>query len=169
MTLQIQPIEMEISTVELLEKNQVKVIDILNNIFVNESMLSSKTRNCHWNVVGPNFSELHRFFDEQHIQLDCIINQIATRRKVLGGNSNALMTEFLVKISLKESPKQYPEALQMIFNLLRDHKVMILNLRNDLETCIMECHDMNTSNFLTDIVEKHEKMVLMLMVFLDTK
>ena len=169
MTLQIKPIEMEMLTLGLLEKNQIKVMDILNNVFVNESMLSSKTRNCHWNVAGPNFIELHRFFDVQHQQLNCIIDQIAARSKIAGGKSIASMTEFLVKISLKDPPKQYSEALQMVFNLLQDHKVMIRSLRNDLETCIIECHDMSTSNFLTDIMERHEKMVCMLMVFLDTK
>lgn len=167
MTLQTKTIKMGISTIGLLEKNQVKVVDILNKVLANESILSTKTRNYHWNVIGPNFSELHKFFDEQYGQLDDIIDQVAERSRALGGKSIATMTEFLVKTDLKEHSKQYPEALQMVFNLLQDHKVIIRNLRKDLETCASEYNDMGTSNFLTDLMEKHEKMAWMLRAFLE--
>jgi len=167
MTLQTKTIEMGMSTIGLLEKNQVKVVDILNKILANESVLSIKTRNYHWNVIGPNFNELHKFFDEQYGQLDDIIDQVAERSRALGGKSIGTMTEFLVKTSLKEHPKQHPEALQMAFNLLQDHKVIIRNLRKDLETCASEYNDMGTSNFLTDLMEKHEKMAWMLRAFLE--
>lgn len=167
MTLQTKTIETGISTIGLLEKNQVKVVDILNKVLANESVLSIKTRNYHWNVIGPNFSELHKFFDEQYGQLDDIIDQVAERSRALDGKSIATMTEFLVKTDLKEYSKQYPEALQMVFNLLQDHKVIIRNLRKDLETCASEYGDMGTSNFLTDLMEKHEKMAWMLRAFLE--
>ena len=169
MTLQTKPIEMGMSTIGLLEKNQVKVVDILNKVLANEFVLSIKTRNYHWNVIGPNFSELHKFFDEQYGQLNDIIDQVAERSRALGEKSIATTTEFLVKTSLKEQPKQYPDALQMVFNLLQDHKVIIRNLRKDLETCASEYNDMGTSNFLTDLMEKHEKMAWMLKAFLEVK
>jgi len=167
MTLQTKAIEMEMSTIGLLEKNQVKVVDILNKTLANESVLSLKTRNYHWNVIGPNFSELHKFFDEQYGQLDDIIDQVAERSRALGGKSIATMTEFLVKTGLKEHPKQHPDALQMVLNLLQDHEVIIRNLRKDLETCASEYGDMGTNNFLTDLMEKHEKMAWMLRAFLE--
>jgi len=169
MTLQTKTIEMGMSTIGLLEKNQVKVVDILNKVLANEFVLSVKTRNYHWNVIGPNFSELHKFFDEQYGQLDDIIDQVAERSRALGEKSIATITEFMVKTSLKEKPKQYPDALQMVFNLLQDHKVIIRNLRKDLETCASEYNDMGTSNFLTDLMEKHEKMAWMLRAFLEVK
>lgn len=167
MTLQTKTMGM--STIGLLEKNQVKVVDILNKILANEFLLSIKTKNYHWNVIGPNFSELHKFFDEQYGQLDDILDQIAERSRAMDGKSIATMTEFLVKTSLKEQPQQYPEAQQMVSNLLGDHEIIIRNLRKDLETCASECHDMGTNNFLTDLMEKHEKMAWMLRAFLGGK
>jgi starvation-inducible DNA-binding protein len=167
MTLQTKTMEM--STIGLLEKDQTEVVDILNNVLANEFVLSTKTRNYHWNVIGPNFSELHKFFDEQYGQLDDILDQIAERSRAMGKKSIATMTEFLTKTSLKEQPKQYPEAQQMVSNLLMDHETIIRNLRKDLETCASEHHDMGTSNFLTDLMEKHEKMAWMLRAFLGEK
>lgn len=169
MTLQTKTMEIGMSTTGLLEKNQVEVVDILNKTLADEFVLSTKTRNYHWNVVSSNFSELHKFFDEQYGQLDDILDQVAERSRAIGAKSIATMTEFLVKTNLKEQPKQYPEARQMISNLLGDHETIIRNLRKDLETCASKYQDMGTSNFLTDLMEKHEKMAWMLRSFLDGK
>jgi starvation-inducible DNA-binding protein len=79
------------------------------------------------------------------------------------------MTEFLALSSLREHPKKNPEARQMVSNLLADHETIIRNLRKDSETCASECHDMGTNNFLTDLMEKHEKMAWMLRAFLNDR
>jgi starvation-inducible DNA-binding protein len=42
------------------------VVDILNRLLADEVLLYLKTRNFHWNVVGPQFSELHKFFEAQY-------------------------------------------------------------------------------------------------------
>ena len=38
------------------------VIEILNKILCDENLIYIKTKNYHWNVVGPDFSERHAFF-----------------------------------------------------------------------------------------------------------
>jgi starvation-inducible DNA-binding protein len=49
------------------------VIQILNNTLCDEYILYTKTRNYHWNVVGSDFNERHKFFQEQYEALDEII------------------------------------------------------------------------------------------------
>ena len=39
------------------------VVEVLNTILADEYLLYTKTRNYHWNVVGPRFNDLHRFFE----------------------------------------------------------------------------------------------------------
>jgi starvation-inducible DNA-binding protein len=66
MTLQTKTAEMGMPiNTGLLEKNRIEVVDILNTVLANEFLLSTKTRNYHWNITSPNFSELRKFFDEQ--------------------------------------------------------------------------------------------------------
>ena len=43
------------------EDSREKVIDILNTLLADEFLLYTKTRNYHWNVVGPQFNDLHKF------------------------------------------------------------------------------------------------------------
>ena len=42
------------------------VITILTKLLADEYVLYTKTRNYHWNVVGPQFHDLHKFFETQY-------------------------------------------------------------------------------------------------------
>jgi hypothetical protein len=47
----------------------------------------------------------------------------------------------------------------MISKLLGNHEQIIRNLRSDLEICDIKYHDIGTNDFLTDLMEIHEKMI----------
>jgi len=57
----------------------------------------------------------------------------------------------------------------MVGNLLEDHGAVIRTLRKDLETVAKDHGDMGTSDFLTGLMERHEKMAWMLRAFLEGK
>ena len=54
-------------------------------------------------------------------------------------------------------------------NLLADHEALIRALRVDLETCADRYHDIGTNDFLTGLMEKHEKMAWMLRAYVEGK
>lgn len=137
-------------------------INILNKLLSDEYVLYTKTRNYHWNVKGPDFSELHKFFEAQYEELNEIIDETAERVQQLGGNAFGTLKEFSKNTTLSEIPGDYPEANKMIRNLLVDHESIIGSLRKDLETCAQDFKDMGTSDFLTGLMEQHEKMAWML-------
>ena len=39
-----------------------------------EFILSTKTRNWHWNATDPHFHDLHKFFDVQYEEGDAMKN-----------------------------------------------------------------------------------------------
>src|SRR5207247_6510243 len=71
-----------------------KLVEILNMRLCDEYVLDTKTRNCHWNVIGPRFSQLHEFFEEQYEILDEIADEVAERARQLGGKSLGTLEEF---------------------------------------------------------------------------
>ena len=148
------------------QKNRDGSIKILNQLLSDEYILYTKSRNYHWNVVGSDFSELHKFFEAQYEGLDDIIDKVAERVRSLGGNSLATLKEFLQNTKLKEFSGDYPDAKKMIANLLDDHESIIKELRQNLNTCAEQYHDMGTSDFLTGLMEQHEKMAWMLRAYL---
>ena len=146
----------------LSEKQRKAVVKILNVLLADEHVLYIKTHNYHWNVTGPHFHDLHKFFEAQYEELGDIIDDVAERARELGGPAEATLSEFLKATRLKETPGQYPNAKVMIKNLLVDHEKLISQLRQDLETVQNKHHDAGTCDFLTGIMEKHEKMAWML-------
>ena len=148
------------------DQNRKTVNQILNQLLSDEYVLYTKTRNYHWNVTGSDFSELHKFFEAQYEELDDIVDDVAERARALGGLSFGSLKEFLTHTKLKETPGASLSAKKMIANLLADHEAIIRSLRKDLETCANELGDMGTNDFLTGLMEKHEKIAWMLRAYL---
>ena len=154
------------TSIGISDKNREAVVTILNAVLSDEYLLYTKTRNFHWNVTGPDFGELHKFFEAQYGELNDIVDDTAERARSLGVRSLGTMTEFLKHTSLKEAPGVYPEAKKMIGDLLAGHEAIIQKLRKDLAACADEYQDMGTSDYLTGLMEKHEKMAWMLRAYL---
>jgi starvation-inducible DNA-binding protein len=79
------------------------------------------------------------------------------------------LAEFAQLTRLKEHPARYPEAREMVSNLLADHEAIIRTLRRDLETAADQHKDMGTHDYLTGLMARHEKMAWMLRAFLERK
>ena len=152
----------------ILPPNRKGVIEILKKLVSDEYVLYTKTRNYHWNVTGPQFNDLHKFFEGQYEELDVIIDDVAERIRELGSMSIATLVEFTKNARLKEEPNTYPDAKVMLSNLLKDHDSIIRTLRTDLEKCTKH-QDAGTADFLTGLMEQHEKMAWMLRAFLEGK
>jgi starvation-inducible DNA-binding protein len=138
------------------------VLKLLAPLLADEYVLYTKTRNFHWNVVGPHFHDLHKFFEAQYEELNDFVDDIAERMRQLGGKSPGTLAEFAKSARLKERPGQRPPARGMLAALLADHETVITTLRSDLETAMEKFKDAGTSDFLTGLMEKHEKMAWML-------
>ncbi len=140
-----------------------RVVEVLQRLLADEIALYLKTRNFHWNVEGPDFYQLHKLFEGQYDQLDDVMDNVAERIRALGGYAAGSMQEFLKLTRIPEvsgafppDPEQRMEGL-----LLRDHELMIGELRTMIDT-FEEWGDAGTQDFVTGIMETHEKMAWML-------
>jgi starvation-inducible DNA-binding protein len=155
--------------IQLTEKNRKAVVRIINTLLADEFILATQTRNGHWNVTGPRFHDLHTLFASQYEILDTILDDVAERTRALGGHALGTATEFLKLARLREQPGELPRAAQMTAALLASHEVVIRQLREDLVTCAQKHGDAGTADFLTGLMEQHEKMAWMLRAVLEGK
>jgi starvation-inducible DNA-binding protein len=149
-------------SIGLNEQQREGTVKILTSLLADENVLYIKLRNFHWNVTGPQFNEFHQFFQNQYEDLEDVIDDVAERIRSLGHLATGSMTEFLKHTRLEETPGEMLTWQEMIGNLLGDNEVIIKSLRTDLRTCDETFNDMGTSDFLTGLMEKHEKMAWML-------
>lgn len=137
-------------------------IQVLNTTLSDLHVLYIKTRNYHWNVIGPHFHSLHELLEEQYETLAEAIDLIAERVRMTGGIALGTMQEFLDTSRLSEQQGEPPNARDMIHNLLHDHEMMVRCLRQDIETVDTEYNDVTNADILTAQAEIHEKMAWML-------
>ena len=142
------------------------VIDILNRLLADEIVLYVKTRNYHWNVEGPDFSETHKFFEAQYEQLDEVMDEVAERARILGGRAAGSLAQYLELTQLGEDKGSTTGEKNMIGNLLNDHEAIIRRLRENIDVVGDKFHDVGTQDLLTGVLERHEKMAWMLRSYL---
>lgn len=108
-----------------LEKDDRKAIcDALKCILADTMILYLKTRNYHWNVTGPLFTQLHTFFEKIYKDLAEGGDDIAERIKALGEYAPGSFAEYISLTAIKEETSS-PEALDMIRQLAMDHELLI--------------------------------------------
>lgn len=140
--------------------------ELLNAYLADLHVLYIKTRKYHWNVAGPSFKEYHEFFEEQYKALEEMIDQVAERIRTLGGKPLSTMADFIGNTSLAEDQSGEVKTVNMFERLLADHEQITRELRDDVDKCDEELKDAGTADFLTGLMEAHEKMAWMLRKYL---
>ena len=159
--------KVEVATnIGLSDQEREGVLNILGLLLADEYVVYTKTRSYHWNVVGPQFNDLHRFFQAQYEDLNEVVDEVAERARTLGGWALGTLGEFLQNTRLEERPGEYADARTMIVALMEDHEAIIRTLRTDADACDEKYRDMGTNDFLIGLMERHEKMAWMLRAFL---
>ena len=149
------------------EENRQEVIAILQPVIANLGVLYAKTRNYHWNLTGPRFHTLHLFLEQQYKQLAEAADEVAERTRSLGGFAIGTLAEFKEKSILTEEPGVRPPVDAMLENLLADHETIIKGLREDIDKCDDDLQDAGTADFLTGLMEEHEKLAWMIRAHLE--
>jgi starvation-inducible DNA-binding protein len=158
---------MQTINIGLTDRQRTGVIDLLNHDLADAYLLLVKTKKYHWDVVGPQFMTLHKLWEEQYAALSDSIDEIAERIRTLGGYPVGTMAGCLQLASLKEDPGDVPMATGMVARLVVDHDQIIRNLRQHIDACSDTYQDQGTADFLTALMEAHEKMAWMLRSFIE--
>ena len=144
------------------DKNRKAVAAQLSRLLADEFILYTKTRNAHWNIEGKDFHSVHLFFEEHYEQLDEIVDSVAERIRQLGHYAPATLKEFLNLTQLSEKLGEKNDSQGFIKELLADHEGIIIFIRENINTFANEFKDAGTSDFVTGLMENHEKMAWML-------
>lgn len=153
------------ANIGLSEKVSQQIATLLNKLLADEFVLYTKTRNCHWNYEGDNFMEMHKFFEGQYEELAEMIDSVAERVRKIGHYAEGRLKEYLEITQLKEQAITNDQQKQ-VKHLLTDHETLVRSLRKSVDQVTTEWKDAGTADFLTGILEAHEKMAWMLRSYL---
>ena len=144
------------------EESRKAVSDQLVKLLADEFVLYTKTRNAHWNVEGPDFHSMHLFFESQYEQLDEAMDSVDERIRTIGHYAPATLKSFLDLTHLTEKTRDKNDSFSFIKELLEDHESIIEFIRGNIDPFASKYHDYGTSDYITGLMEGHEKMAWML-------
>jgi starvation-inducible DNA-binding protein len=150
----------------LSDKSRKAVSAALSDVLANEVALYIATRGAHWNVVGPNFGALHKFFEGQYEALDEILDDVAERMRSLGSVAPATVGAYAKAKTIDDDAGGASNAKAMIESLLVAHEAVIKQLRK-AEAIADEAEDTGSEDFFVSLIEAHEKMAWMLRAHLE--
>jgi starvation-inducible DNA-binding protein len=150
----------------LTEETRQSSVDMLTTTLASTHVLALKTRKFHWNVTGLEFEQLHELFGEQYAALAAAEDEIAERIRQLGALSIGTLAEMQQHAFVEEQPGENPNAAGMVAELLADHEEVIRHLRADIDATTAN-GDAGTADFLTGLMEAHEKVAWFLRAHLE--
>jgi starvation-inducible DNA-binding protein len=150
------------TSIGISEANRKTVAEQLSKLLADEFVLYTKTLNAHWNLEGPDFHSVHLYFEDLYEKSQEIADSVAERIRQLGHYAPATLKDFVRLTHLTEQLKGGNTSLDLIKNLLADHESIIEFIRSNIKEFDEAHKDAGTSDFVTSLMEKHEKTAWML-------
>jgi starvation-inducible DNA-binding protein len=139
----------------------------LKVLLANETALSLYAHAAHWNVEGADFYSAHLFFDTLYNDFLEYIDGIAERIRMLGQVVPVTFSAYKGLITVEEPPMAIMSSQEFISGLLTNLEKVIVGLRKSVNA--FATTEAGTSNFMLDLLEKHEKTAWFLRSHLSAK
>ena len=141
-------------------KDRKTVAEGLSKVLADSYAVYLKTHGYHWNVSGPNFSQVHALFMTQYTEMWTAIDEVAERIRALGELAPQGYGAFGNLSSIKDGDPT-KDAAAMIKDLIESHESLIGTLYGVLPTA-QEAGDEVTASLISDRLTAHEKHLWML-------
>ncbi|MEH6680263.1 MAG: DNA starvation/stationary phase protection protein [Sediminicola sp.] len=138
------------------------VSESLAKIMADEMILYTKTKKAHWIITGADFYSKHLFFEDQYKKLEEIIDEVAERIRAIGHFPPVTLEQYLALTHLTEKSMGSTDSLYLIKELLADHEAILMHIRQNIDRYATDFRDAGTSDYITGLMEVHEKMGWML-------
>jgi starvation-inducible DNA-binding protein len=122
--------------------------------------LYMKAHGYHWNVIGPDFPQLHDFLGDLYEEIHGAVDNIAEEIRQINSFAPGTLSR-MVELSTLSEDDSIPAAAKMITNLLEANENLLTTIT---EAYIMaeDNKEFGLSNFLQDRITAHKKHSWML-------
>lgn len=146
------------------EKSETaELVESLNILLCNYSVLYQKIRNFHWNVTGPEFFDVHEKFEEEYLTAAEDIDDIAERVRILGMKPTSTLKEYLKQADIEE-PDTDVAAMDMVRAIVSDYETLISFLIDAIDLA-SEHGDVGTKEMLQSMLLTKEQKHWMFSAF----
>lgn len=141
-----------------------EVVEKLNILLANLHVHYQKLRNYHWNVVGPEFFDIHETFEQEYNEVKLEIDEIAERIRVFGKTPYSTLKKYLEVSEIKETGTDL-KADDMVKEVLSDFEILLSFMVETAEAAA-NVDDLSTEDMMVGYMKRTEKMHWMLTSFI---
>lgn len=128
--------------------------------------LLSQAQGFHWNITGPDFFDLHDFFQKIYQDLFESVDEFAERLRALQETAPYDLFE-LAKITTIPALNQKNTITGVdAVCIYKEHSIKLIDSAKKLSKLCEECGDLTTQDMLLDFVQEQEKFLWMARSFL---
>ncbi|MDG4812787.1 DNA starvation/stationary phase protection protein [Hydrogenovibrio sp. 3SP14C1] len=144
----------------IIEKDRLNTAEGLKRLLADSYTLYLQTHYFHWNVIGPQFRELHLMFEEHYTELAIAVDDIAERIRTLDVVAPGTYKAFSKLTSIQEV-EEIPDAMMMVDLLTKGHEQVVKTAREVLKVA-EDANDESSAALVSDRMRVHEKTAWML-------
>lgn len=148
-------------------ENREIVSHELAKLLADDFVLFTKALNAHWNLEGMDFHSVHVYFEELYIQSLELVDGVAERIRQLDHYAPATLKKITQLTHLTEQDAGGNDSRSLMAQLLNDHESIIEFIRGTISEFQDAHHDAGTSDYVTGLIETHEKTAWMLRAHLN--
>jgi len=152
------------NSIGLPQKQTKEIVEKLNILLANYSVLYMNTRGFHWNIKGKEFFELHVKFEEIYNALVLQIDEIAERILTLEGTPIHSFSDNIKNATINEQTN-VTDGKVALASILDGYK-SIITLQREILSMAGEINDEGTASQMSDYITLQEKEVWMFRSYL---
>ncbi|MCG6190421.1 Dps family protein [Maribellus maritimus] len=141
-----------------------KLVEKLNKLLADYQIYYQNLRGLHWNVKGAMFFMLHEKYEELYNQASEVIDEIAERILMIGGEPLHTFGDYVQTATLKEV-KNISEGKTGVESVLENTR-FLLGSFNEIMEAAEEAGDEGTASLMSDWIGFAEKQIWMLESYL---
>lgn len=134
-----------------------KIAEAINPLIADAFALYIKCKNFHWHISGPHFRDYHELFEDQATSVFGSIDILAERVRKIGRVTITGLGD-ISKLTQIDDCDDFPEAQEMIEELLEDNKMIAEAMRSVIDIC-EDHNDKPTANILQSLLDDTEKRI----------
>jgi starvation-inducible DNA-binding protein len=140
-----------------------EIVEGLNVLLANYSVLYQKIRNFHWNVTGGDFFDVHEKLEVEYLAAAENIDDIAERVRILGFKPLSTLASYLEKADIKETDEDFSSD-KMMKEVVRDYETL-LSFMVDVADSAVEHGDLGTETLMRQMIIRTEEKHWMFSAF----
>jgi len=145
------------------KEEATQIVDALNTLLCNYSVVYQKIRNFHWNVVGGDFFDVHEKLEAEYLHAAETIDSVAERIRILGFKPMSTLAAYLEHADIEESEGDL-SSNEMIKAVIADYE-LLLSFMVDVADLAIDFGDIGTETLMRHLIVRTEKRHWMFSAF----